>query len=68
MSSPENKWPDHMAPPEKIFIDQEVESSSLALKITDKLPDIPVEILLPDQEISQMSAPSDSLILYLKHY
>ncbi|MFN2342627.1 MAG: radical SAM protein [Desulfonatronovibrio sp.] len=68
MSSPENKWPDHMAPPEKIYIDQEVESSSLALKITDKLPDIPVEILLPDQAISQMSAPSDSLILYLKHY
>lgn len=57
-----------MAIPEKIYIDQEVESSPLAHKVTEKLPGVPVGVFPSDQEISQISSMSDSLILYLKHY
>ncbi len=54
--------------PEKIIVDQEAADTLTAQKVVLKLPGVPVQTLLPGQDIFDFIPRDNSLIIYLKHY
>jgi len=54
--------------PEKIIVDHEAANTLLTRKVTGRLPGVPVQTLLPGQNISEFTTRDNSLVIYLKHY
>jgi len=54
--------------PEKIIVDHEAANTFLTRKVTGSLPGVPVQTLLSGQNVSELIARDNSLVIYLKHY
>lgn len=60
--------PAHVPLPEKIILDQEAAGTPMAERVIAGLPGVPVEELLPGQDIFGIMTKKNSPVIYLKHY